>query len=156
MSTLQQNKIELDTYCACRYCDTCGMGTESPTCDECQAETREMDYCDGACWEYKIDWLDESLDEWYLLVGNPSYLRLDGSRMGWQSRSGYKVIKATRKELLSTLFSVGDARLDFIFNGAELTITRYSHDEPMGAHFTVTPAPTCGDCLYSADECECA
>jgi hypothetical protein len=156
MNTLEQKKIELDTYCNCRYCEPCGMGTESLSCDECKQETREIGYCDGFCWEYKVEWLDEALGEWYPLVGEPSHLRLDGSRMGWQSRSGYKVITASRRELLDTLLSVGDARLVFIFDGASLTVTRSSHDEPMGARFTITPAPMCGDCLYPAQECECA
>jgi len=155
MTTLEAVKIELDSSCECRYCDACGLGTESLACDNCQTQTREVGYCDGACWEYKIDWLDEALEAWLPLAGNPSFLRLDGSRMGWQARSGYKVISASRRELLDTLLHVGDARLLFTFAGNSLTVTRWSHDEPMGAHFTVTSAPVCGDCLYPVDDCRC-
>jgi hypothetical protein len=70
---------------------------------------------------------------------NPEYLRIAGSRMGWQARSGYKVIKATHKELWDALTFSGDWTLSYVLEGDSLTVTRYSHDEPTGASFTIKP-----------------
>jgi len=140
MSTLEKIEVEISNGCECRYCDACGLGGESDLCPECATETRFMNYCDGACWEYKIDELEEYLMPDFMSAnGNPEYLRIEGKRMGWQARSGYKVIKATHKELWDSLTFSGDWTLHYVLEGGSLTVTRYSHDEPMGASFTITP-----------------
>jgi hypothetical protein len=140
MSTLEKVELEISSNCNCRYCDACGLGGEDVACPECANETRFMEYCDGACYEYKIQDLEEYLIPAYMSAnGEPDYLRIEGKRMGWQARSGYKVIKATHKELWDSLTLSGDWTLRYVLEGDSLTVTRYSHDEPMGASFTITP-----------------
>jgi len=139
MSTLTDTNYTLSNTCSCTYCLTCGVVWEDlAECQDCGNPTRAEDYCDGACYEYKLEWVENDLEE-YCKANACEYIRLDGSRMGWQARSGYKVIKATRKDLLDSLTFSGDWSLNFIRSGESFTITRYSHDEPMGASFTITP-----------------
>ena len=140
MSTIQKIEIEISNACECRYCDACGLSGQDITCPECANETRFTDWCDGACYEYKIEELEEYLLPAFMAVYNqPEYLRIEGKRMGWQSRSGYKVIKATHKELWDALTFSGDWTLHYMLEGKSLNVTRYSHDEPTGASFTITP-----------------
>ena len=140
MSTLNKIEIQISNACECRYCDACGLSGQDITCPECANETRFTDWCDGACYEYKIEELEEYLLPAFMAVYNqPEYLRIEGKRMGWQSRSGYKVIKATHKELWDALTFSGDWTLRYVLKGKSLTVTRYSHDEPTGASFTIKP-----------------
>ena len=132
--------FELSNSCECSYCATCDMGTEGYTCSECQQDTTPLDYCDGACYEYKLEWLSEELEQYLESNGNPSTLQVNGSAMGWQRRSGYATCEADSKNLLDVLTFNGDWRLRFIFEGNELRVQRYSHDEPTGASFYVVPA----------------
>lgn len=136
-ATLERSQFELDNSCQCRHCDACSIGTESATCDECEQPTREIDYCDGACYDYKLEWLEESVDSFVEAIGNPYELRIEGRRMGWTSASGYAICKANSKDLLAKLTFNGDWRLRFVFEGNTLAITRWSHDEPTGASFEV-------------------
>jgi hypothetical protein len=104
-----------------------------------------MDYCSGGCYEYKLEWLEEELNEYLEANGNPSTLQVNGSAMGWQRRSGYATCEADYRKLLDTLTFSGDWRLRFIFDGNELRVQRYSHDEPTGASFYVVPAAEDGE-----------
>jgi hypothetical protein len=113
------------------------MGTESQVCDDCKSETRQLDYCDGFCYDYKLEWLEESVDQFVEAIGNPYELRIEGRRMGWTGASGYAICKANSKDLLAKLTFSGDWRLRFVFDGNTLAITRWSHDEPTGASFEV-------------------
>ena len=140
MSTIQKIEIEISSTCECRHCDARGLGGEDITCPECANKTRFTDWCDGACYEYKLEDLEEYLLPAFITAHNePEYLRIEGKRMGWQARTGYKVIKATHKELWDALTFSGDWSLHYKLEGNSLTITRYSHDEPTGASFTITP-----------------
>ena len=136
-ATLERSEFELDNSCQCRYCETCSMGTESEVCDECEQPTRELNDCDGFCYDYKLDWLEESVDSFVEAIGSPYELRIEGRRMGWTSASGYAICKANSKDLLAKLTFSGDWRLRFVFEGNTLAITRWSHDEPTGASFEV-------------------
>ena len=139
MSTLNKIEIQISNACECRYCDACGLSGQDITCPECANETRFTDWCDGACYEYKLEDLEEYLLPAFITAHNePEYLRIEGTRMGWQARRGYKVIKATHKELWDALTFSGDWSLNYKLEGNSLTITRYSHDEPTGASFTIT------------------
>jgi len=133
--------FDLSNSCQCRICDACGMGTESESCDECQGETRATDDCDGFCYDYKLEWLDEMVQEWSKNVGR-DYLVIHGSAMGWQRLSGHTdPIEATGKALLKALTFSGEWSLQFRLDENNLmTIRRSSHDEPTGASFYVTPA----------------
>lgn len=136
MNTQEMSKYEISTDCQCRYCESCGIGTESETCDECQQGTRSMDYCDGACWEYKRDWLAEDIERF---TKDHSHVRIDGQRMGWQSRSGYLIVEADDRAIWNALTFSGDWTLYVECDGQTMTIRRTSHDEPMGATFILTP-----------------
>jgi hypothetical protein len=137
--------FDLSNTCECSYCATCDMGTEGYTCSECQQATQPLDYCDGACYEYKLEWLSEELDQYLEANGNPSTLQVNGSAMGWQRRSGYATCEADYKKLLDTLTFSGDWTLRFTFDDKNLHVVRYSHDEPTGASFYVVPAAEEGD-----------
>ena len=137
--TIEVVKFEISSTCACMYCDTCDMGTEDEICGECKVATREVGWCDGACWEYKVEWLEEELEKWCALVGNPPKMKVSSRRMNWNGVSGYAIINPDFKSLLKVM-SVGDQTLDFTFNGTEVSIVRYSHDEPMGATFIIEPS----------------
>jgi hypothetical protein len=140
MSTLEKTELEISNACECRYCDACGLGGEDITCPECGTDTRFTDWCDGACYEYKLEHLEEYLLPAYMSAnGEPEYLRIEGTRMGWQAKTGYKIIKATHKELWDALTFSGDWTLRYMLENKSLTVTRYSHDEPTGASFTITP-----------------
>ena len=141
MTTQELMKVELSSDCECRFCADCGLVQEDVACAECDKETSFIDYCDGDCYLYKVEALEEWLIPQFMTAnGDPSYLRLEGRRMGWQALSGYKVIEATYTALRDSLIFSGQWRLVFTLSGKDLTITRYSHDEPMGATFTLTPA----------------
>lgn len=140
MSTLEKIEIQISNGCECRVCDSCGMGGQDIACPECGTDTRFTDWCDGSCYEYKLEELEEYLLPAFIAAHNePEYLRIEGKRMGWQARSGYKVIKATHKELWDSLTFSGEWSLHYVLKNGSLTITRYSHDEPTGASFTITP-----------------
>ena len=137
--------FELSNTCECSYCVACDLGTEGSTCSECQQDTQPMDYCSGGCYEYKLEWLEEELNEYLESNGNPSTLQVNGSAIGWQRLSGYATCDADSKKLLDALTFNGDWRLRFIFDGNELRVQRYSHDEPTGASFDVVPAAEDGE-----------
>lgn len=140
MSTLM-SKYEISTNCQCRHCESCGLGTESETCDECQQPTRELTYCDGACWEYKRDWFEEDIERFIEANNNPSHVRIEGQRIGWQSRDGYLIVTADHKAIWDALTFSGEWTLKIECTGEELKVRRYSHDEPMGASFQLVAAP---------------
>ena len=98
-------------------------------------------YCDGDCWQWIYEDLEENLiPEFIERNGSKSMLRIEGTGMGWQSRSGYLEINATFKDLLEALTFSGDWTLRFYFEGDGLSVRRWSHDEPMGsARFNVIP-----------------
>jgi len=136
-ATMQRTQFELSNSCECAYCPACETGTEGAQCLDCKEVTTPLDYCDGGCWEYKLDWLEESVEEFASVIGNPYELRIQGRNMGWTRASGYATCKASHKELLNALTFNGDWRLRFTFEGTTLHVTRWSHDEPTGASFEV-------------------
>jgi hypothetical protein len=97
-ATMQRTQFEISNSCECAYCPACETGTEGAQCLDCQGVTTPLDYCDGGCWEYKLDWLDESVEEFASVIGNPYELRIQGRNMGWTRASGYTTCKANHKE----------------------------------------------------------
>lgn len=136
MNTLEMSKYEISNTCQCRHCEQCGIGTESWTCDDCGEDTREMSYCGGECFEYKREWFAEDIERF---TKNHSHVRIDGQRMGWQSRSGYLIVEADDRAIFDALTFSGDWTLHVECDGQSMKIRRTSHDEPMGATFTLTP-----------------
>jgi len=108
-----------------------------------------------------FDWLGEEITKWAEQVG-ADWVKIESARMGWRGVSGYAVTRADDESIIKKLSLNGEWRLDFIFNGEELGVTRYSHDEPVGAYFTINKAQVCRECedIKVADEAgpctECA
>jgi len=134
------SKYEISNSCACRFCESCGIGTESLTCDECQLDTTETSYCDGYCWEYKRDWFEEDVERWLTAHNNPARVTIAGKHIGWQRLHGYKTINADHKDIFNALTFSGDWMLRVEVTDDKFSIVRYSHDEPTGASFWLVPA----------------
>ena len=108
----------------------------------CICDNESQDYCDGNECYYPIkENLEENIFPEFLTRNNsPSHIRIDGKAMGWQRRSGYKIIEADFKPFFESLTLDGDYRLVFTLAGKSFTVVRYSHDEPTGASFTIEPS----------------
>ena len=140
MDTIQEMKIELSNACQCRDCPECNLGTESLTCDDCNAPTLESTYCDGYCFDYKLEWLEEAVEEWTERMGNPSSVQINGRAMGWTRANGSATVLAEWKPIFNALQINGDWTLRFAIAGESFKVSRYSHDEPTGASFEIVPA----------------
>jgi len=116
------------------------MGTESLICDECQQETQATDWCDGMCWDYKRDWFEEDVERWLSAQGSPERVTIAGKHIGWQRLHGYKTINADHKDIFNALTFSGDWTLSVEVTAEAFKVTRYSHDEPMGATFWLVAA----------------
>jgi hypothetical protein len=121
MSVSTEEKVSLEMTSDC----TCTNEDETPSSD-----------CFG-CWD-DAKWLFKDLmNDWRKATGVKwDSVRIDGYSMGWQRRSGEKVVPFER--VLDTLTINGDFRLEFFKEGSSLKAFRYSHDEPTGAKFVFT------------------
>ena len=133
---------ELSNSCTCMRCDTCETHTgDFDECGECGNATIAAEWCDNTCWELiKDDLADNIFPEWLTRNGSPEYIRIHGRRMGWTNAEGSAVISAEFQDLLNALTINGDWNLRFTLSGDEFTIQRYSHDEPTGASFILSPS----------------
>lgn len=93
------------------------------------------------CFDESRDYLlNDFLPLWESRNAATDTVRIDGSAMGWTRASGWLVTDASN--LLDALaLDRADYSLAFTLDGSELSVTRYSHDEPTGAHFAVTFVP---------------
>lgn len=121
-------EFELTTQCTCESYDE-ETDTSAPS-----------DYCYG-CWEdEKENFRYCILEPWLKANGWDEYtrLRIEGSGMTWRGVSGY--LNITADKILEGLSINSDYTLRFKLTGAELTCSRYSHDE-YGAYFRFVPVP---------------
>lgn len=136
-------RFELDTYCQCKHCDACGVGYtgDVATCSECEGELRDIaEGCGGWCWDEAVTFGEYAIEDYLKSVGNPRHLRIEGRAMGWQRRSGWTDVPATWQKIREALsLDRADFRLSFKVEDSEMTATRYSHDEPVGATFNIFP-----------------
>lgn len=135
ITELENYTALLSTVCQCIEIDE-DTGEESPA-ENC------LD-----CDEWMIEGAGELVADWLKRNANPDSVIIRGLAMGWRRLSGYKVIKnySTEKlnsEILNGLMLDGDFNIDLTLTGKELTARRSSHDEPMGASFTIQPLETC-------------
>lgn len=141
-ATLEKIIYEITSDCTCRDCTSCGIlyqGREEEECHECSAALIPSDYCYG-CWRDAVDYAADYLFPEYLeRMDNPKRLRIEGRAMGWQRRSGWVNVPADWERFFEALTINGDYRLKFTIEGDFFTVHRYSHDEPMGARFSVYP-----------------
>ena len=130
------------TSCGCYDCNECGILMTSddgaPTCEECDQVGIPSNYCYDACWDYKVDnWKDDFFPNWVKSIGTPEFIKISGKKMGWTGAHGYAIVEADWDRVYRALTLNGEYRLEFILDGTSLEVTRYSHDEPTGAFFTL-------------------
>jgi hypothetical protein len=129
MTEIQIIETELSSNCVCEDYDEDTDTTTAST--EC-----------WGCWSDGVaDFKDNLLQPWLDANGwdLDTAIRINGTAMGWQRRSGYK--DTTASELLDGLTLNGDFTLRFKFDGKDLACVRSSHDEPTGASFEFGLAP---------------
>jgi hypothetical protein len=140
--TLEDYTAYVSTDCAC-YME-----------DEKTGEDIPADNCAG-CGEWMLEGALECLDEFLERNKNTEAVNIEGQKMSWRSLSGYKVIRNTNaqrlsREILDSLTLNGDFTLQLHLKKDKLTAKRSSHDEPMGANFTISPVEICqgySECL---------
>jgi hypothetical protein len=106
--------------------------------------------CWGDCYDRDLDNLtDQVIKPWldYHDLDLSSELQVKGSGMGWTRANGTAITDAM--SLMDILTFQGDWRLIFTLDiKHNLSVVRYSHDEPTGASFTIEPKGfyECVDC----------
>lgn len=122
MTTATIQEFELTSHCTCESYDE-ETDTSTPS-----------EYCYG-CWDDEMEnfryiilapWLDAN--EW----DENTRIRIEGGGMTWRGVSGF--LNTTAEKVVEGLTINGDFTLRFKLDGAELTCSRYSHDE-YGAYF---------------------
>ncbi len=125
------------------------------TCLNYNEETGEdepMEYCYGDCWEMQKEDSKYVIGEWQKLneIEEDDLIRINGTGIGWQSRSGYKDTDILK--LHGALSFDGDFCITWTLDipNKKLTARRSSHDEPMGANFEIDfikmlPCNECGE-----------
>ena len=117
----------------------------------CDDEDGTRDYCDG-CYEWQKEDVFMVIGEWQKLndITEDDTIRINGTKIGWQSRSGYKDTDIL--ELHSALALDGDFNITWTLDldTKQLRARRASHDEPMGANFEMEiikmlPCDVCGE-----------
>ncbi len=120
MQTLDKQTVELDSSCTCT-----------------EEDGSYADFCFG-CWDDSNELYAQMLEDWKKAIAfnDEQVVRIDGRAMTWLRRDGYALVEADR--VLEALKINGDFRLVFTLEGSELKCVRYSHDEPVGAYFTLS------------------
>jgi len=131
---------EVSTDCQCNYFDE-ELDTFMP-----------MEYCEGDCYEWQKEDVMMVIGEWQLLneIDEDDTIRINGTGIGWQGRSGYKDTDIL--ELHGALALDGEFRITWTLDipTKKLTARRSSHDEPTGAYFEMEviktlPCDKCGE-----------
>jgi hypothetical protein len=97
--------------------------------------------CQGnLCWEIAKEDIDIMMTDWFESITNNNIpnaiVKFSGKNMGWTRATGYAY--ASIDDGLQPLYINSDFRLVATRDGDNLTVVRYSHDEPVGASFTLT------------------
>ena len=107
----------------------------------CECDDIEEGCMGEVCYVPLKEAFEESIfPEFLTRNGNPEYLKIVGQNMGWMRTSGYKIVEADANKVFESLTINGDWTLRISLAGSNLLITRSSHDEPMGAGFSVEPS----------------
>lgn len=129
-------KATITTDCTCQAIDENGDYIENENGDPVLAETCD----DGECWNFSVhDFTEAFLPMWTEKVGldTTDLINVVSEATRW-THEPFKAI--TRVENILDILSFGnDYTLNFTLDGSSLTVVRYSHDEPTGASFTITP-----------------
>jgi hypothetical protein len=130
----------VDTDCQCSYFDE-----ELDTFVEPRV-------CEGDCYYWQKEDVMMVIGEWQKLndITEDDTIRINGTGIGWQSRSGYKDTDIL--ELDGALALDGDFTITWTLDipNKKLTARRSSHDEPTGANFEMEiikmlPCDKCGE-----------
>ena len=99
--------------------------------------------CGGVqCWTIAKEDIDIVMTDWFHTQTKfqDNYLvKFFSKNMNWDRVSGYTY--AEIDDGLQPLYINGDFRLVVTRDGDNLTVVRYSHDEPVGASFVLTVEP---------------
>lgn len=165
MNTLENNTVthtaEITSDCTCKTCPACSKDENlySPIfytldeCDECGAELEYTGDCFG-CYDDSKESAAYIVDLWLKTQDESvSHVVINGERMGWRSLNGWKIARADFDSIYSALMINGEFRIVFDLDGyRNLKITRSSHDEPMGARFTLQALDLrCRECGDDSD-----
>lgn len=92
------------------------------------------------CWEIAKEDMDIMLADWFESITNNdipnAMVKFSSKNIGWSKATGYTYAKID--DGLQPLYLNGEFRLVATRNGNDLTVVRYSHDEPTGASFNLT------------------
>jgi len=120
------------------------MSEENVTEDDARgyAELNQELYTDH--WE----WIEEQLTEDMESINSDHRpWCIKGEGMGWQRRSGEKVIRADGgRHLLRAILPTGDVTFTIWFDGEHFWMTASHHDAPTGESYIITLAYTCENC----------
>ena len=120
--------LEISTDCTCEYYDD-------------NEELQPHAECYG-CYDEDKDFVINELEEW-LGRNNVEAVEVVANGMGWRNTSAIAWLPADSARIYALLTLNGDFRLVFKWDKEDkLSVTRYSHDEPVGtAPFEITPVP---------------
>jgi len=117
---------------------------ESEVTTDCKCTDENEQPITGDCWGWCIQFAEEDvaflIEEWLernQVTNDPDEVTvlITTEAMNWNNVSAHAISKADT--LIEKLRINGDYRLRFKLQRTELSIVRYSHDEPTGALFTV-------------------
>jgi hypothetical protein len=117
--------------------------TTQCTCENYNEDTDDYqpsDYCHGDCWEWAWNDASELIEDW-AKRWDTNGIRVEGVGMTWQKLSGYAEITFSEPEEALKLFTIdGDFTLEVsIDDDGQLSVRRFSHDEPMGCSMVGLP-----------------
>jgi hypothetical protein len=118
--------------------------TNNCTCAD--EETESGIECYGYCYEDSMNILSMVLKNWREMNSDATdALRIEGEMMTWERLSGYAIVDVSgdlTDALVNALRLNGDYTLVFkVSHEGNLSVVRYSHDEPTGAGFSVNFVP---------------
>lgn len=108
----------------------------------CSCEDEEGNYvsdCWGFCWDDALDEANNLIRTWLERnnTNETSNVHIQGRNMTWLRSDGWIVVQPER--VIEAIKLNADFRIVFTLNGTDLSAVRYSHDEPTGASFTLSP-----------------
>lgn len=152
MTTVIKSRLEISSNCQCYHCQSCDVGCiglpDDGRCLDCGNELTSTTWCDGTCWEDSTYLGEEMLREYVAAYDDTKRLRIEGRRMGWRNLSGYVDIRSNWQDLLNALRIDGEFTIKLEIDGDGIfTARRYSHDEPVGAYFSIYPIKHLSDTM---------
>lgn len=113
----------------------------STDCTCTEEDGTASEYCNDFCWIMNGADTSDLLNEWVSRNGESATdtVVVGSERMNWNGVCGYTTTEPDK--VPDALAINGQYRLDFKLVASDLTIMRYSHDEPTGASFKAVFVP---------------